>query len=335
VEDTRPAGHKPFYACIVVMVATLALNLLSGYIRHTEAGLDCGDWPACYGQVGQLMQPENTAEVADMALTPAATAKRLHRSIATVLVILVFLVVYQARQKIGEAHSGVIRFIPYLMVFVILLLSVIGPASYLKTMPAIATVNLVGGVALLALAWWLWLGIDGHGTVAVPASARRLATLALGVLVVQIVLGAWVSANFAGVACPELFSCGGSGAADAGGVLESFWYFRELTLSEDRIVIERSAEFIHIAHRAGAVVAAVVLATTGVRSLGVSSLQAWSAWLLGLLTLQLALGAFSVLSGLSLGVVLAHNLTATALLLVTIRVVLLTRASNSLYTEHK
>ena len=63
------------------------------------------------------------------------------------------LTVYLARQR---NLAGFGRHLPMLLVAVILLLSVIGPASYLKTLPAVASANLAGGLALLSIAWLLW-----------------------------------------------------------------------------------------------------------------------------------------------------------------------------------
>ena len=91
--DTQKAGNG-FSICLVsLLVATLAINMLSGYIRHHEAGLGCEPWPDCYGQVGELIIPSEDSSAPIAALTPTETAKQAHRAIATALVILVILVV--------------------------------------------------------------------------------------------------------------------------------------------------------------------------------------------------------------------------------------------------
>jgi cytochrome c oxidase assembly protein subunit 15 len=305
--DIQKEG-RGFSICLAsLLLATLAINLLSGYIRHQEAGLGCETWPDCYGRVGHLIAPIDDARPMAV-LTPTETAKQAHRAIATALVVLVLLVVYLARQR---SLPGPTQYLPYAIVAVILLLSVVGPASYLKTLPAIATVNMAGGMALLALVWLLWLTTrnDDHSTL---PHLRLWAGAALAATVGQILLGAWVSANFAALACVAPFTCGG--LADGQG-LQSFWYFRELTLDETgRIVMDGTQSLIQLTHHLGAVLTTGILAVLAVLCIrsgrgGVT----WGTTLLALLAVQLLLGG--------------HNLIASLILLTVIRIALLTRSA--------
>jgi heme A synthase len=124
--DNEPVNHrKRFSLCLLALLtATLCINLLSGYIRHTEAGLACANWPECYARVGAMIVPPDNEAVA--ALTPTDLAKQAHRAIATLLVVLVLLVVYHARQ---QSLPGISAFLPYAIVAIMLLLAVVGPAS--------------------------------------------------------------------------------------------------------------------------------------------------------------------------------------------------------------
>ena len=326
MENISERSRKQLSVCLLLLLAaTLAINMLSGYIRHSEAGLGCADWPGCYGLVGTLaLQMGETAAV--VALTPSETAKRYHRAIATGLVILVIVVVAQTRKL---RFSGFAQYLPYLLIGVILLLAIVGPASYLKTRPAIATVNLLGGMALLAVSWALWLAIQPTTGVNQHVSGGRvsstLATLALAVCVVQVVLGTWVSANFAGTACTALWTCGDY--ENTRGASSALWYLRELSVDAGgSIVIEQAQVFMHKAHRIGAVIATAVLCWFGVqatRSGGI--LSSWGKYLLGLLTAQIALGLAALESGLPIILVLSHNLVASLLLLCLLRLWLLTR----------
>ncbi|MCB1686627.1 MAG: COX15/CtaA family protein, partial [Pseudomonadales bacterium] len=189
-----------FRLCTVFLLAAiLSINLLSSYIRHHEAGLDCDPWPACYGVIGVPTAAASAETAIEQALTPAQSAKRAHRAIATALVVLVLVVTFHARSRLPTAGSAAL--LPYLLIAVVLFLSVIGPASYLKTLPAVASANLIGGMVLLALTWILWL-ITGQPAAAPPVPlSSTLVRVALAALSVQIALGSWVSANFAGTAC--------------------------------------------------------------------------------------------------------------------------------------
>ena len=156
----------------LILIATLSIDFLSAYIRHTEAGLGCRDWPACYGQIGASIASVEQPGIARHALAPDPLAKRAHRLLATGLVVMVLLLLHRSRQH--GALAGFEAQIPLLMAALLLLLAVIGPASYLKTRPAIAACNLLGGMALAALSWRLLLGLRGKRADRIqPAAATR------------------------------------------------------------------------------------------------------------------------------------------------------------------
>ncbi|MEH6467179.1 MAG: COX15/CtaA family protein [Porticoccus sp.] len=296
---------------MIVLVATLIINCLSAYIRHMEAGLGCEQWPSCYGEIGRFISPNDDAEIAQKALAPTEIAKQMHRTIATLLVIGVLLLVNQSRKP--GAMQGVSRYLPYLLLAVLLLLSIIGPASYLKTIPAIAVVNLAGGLALLAMSWWLWLQLNGKDRTEAPSWLKRLTLAGWLLLMLQILLGSWVSANYAGLACSDLFSCNASPEYSSEGS-GSFWYFRQLALdTEGRVLFDSSTVLIHLAHRVGAILSSLILLIGALSSLQYRKKTAISLFVLVLL--QGTLGVSGVLLSLPIMVVMAHNLIASLLLM--------------------
>jgi heme a synthase len=301
-----------------ILLATLSIDFLSAWIRHTEAGLGCRDWPSCYARIGATMAEAAQPGPARQALAPDPLTKRAHRLIATALVVMVLMLLYRSRQRRELAGSA--AQLPLLMAALLLLLAVIGPASYLKTRPAIAACNLLGGVALAALGWRLLLDLRAAPCLAVGARTRRTTRLALALLALQIALGAWVSANFAGLGCSGLFGCALPPVDAAGELPAAFWYFRELGLDADgRVQMTPGTVAIHIAHRAGACLSALALAGAGTLALrdGVPRHFVWPVF--ALLALQLALGALSVTASLPLSAVLAHSSVATLLLLALLR----------------
>jgi len=325
LDNTDITKAKRLIVCIALLLATtLAMNLLSALIRHQEAGLGCAEWPQCYGVVGKAAVPASVAAAAAYALTPTATFKRAHRVIATGLVVLVLSIVYLTRQRAPLPGFG--QFLPQLLIAVVLLLALIGPATYRKTLPVIATVNLLGGMALLALGYWLWLVVR-----AVPMryAPTRLPCWALTIVIAQVALGGWVSANFAGTACTGLWQCPGAESAGAG--MHGFSFWRELALDKvGRVAMDNSQLFIQGAHR---IVALLCAATVG--ALGVSLWRRGGAFakdaivLFGLLALQIGLGVVAATQGLALAVVLAHNVVASLLLLTVLRCALLSRGTPS------
>jgi len=312
--DNASTRARRLEVCIwLLLVATLTINGLSAYIRHQEAGLGCADWPDCYGHIEAAELTSSSTDATVRALTPAQFVKQTHRAVATALVVLVVATVYLTRAR---GLAGTAKQLPLLMVAVVLALAVIGPASYLKTMPAVATANLIGGVALLTLAFWLLLAVRSSTALGVPGHWHWIALAAVSL---QVTLGAWTSANFAGVACPGLWQC--DTMAAGADVAQSFWYFRELALDHGgRILMDDSQRFIHIAHRAGAVVTALTVAGLGVAAwrCGGRAMR-WGAVLLALLVSQVIIGTLGVVNGLPLALMLAHNVVASLLVLGVVR----------------
>lgn len=330
MENSPIVESRRFYLCLLLVFMILFINLLSAYIRHSEAGLGCQPWPQCYAMVGQTVEPLPASTVAGLALSPTETAKRLHRTIATVLVLLIVAVVYQSRQRpANRAQATRIQYLAYTLVMLILVLSMIGPMSYLKTLPGIAVVNILGGIALLATSWTLWLEVQHPLRIAVPHWMRRLVSWALLAVIVQLALGAWVSANFAGTACIDLFTCTDHERVRdsvSANVFDSFWVFRELSIGEDgKVIIDQAQGYIQTAHRVGAGLTAVLLILLGVATRKMPQPMAfWGCCILGLTATVIILGASGVMFGLPLPVVLAHNVLAALLLLSVLRIKLMT-----------
>jgi cytochrome c oxidase assembly protein subunit 15 len=173
--------------------------------------------------------------------------------------------------------------------------------------------NLLGGMAMLGLLWWLGLrpAISTH-------EQRRMLHpwLAIGLVAgaLQLYLGAWNSANFAALACDSLSSCG---AIDWQGTSlgDTFNLFRQLTGADGRVVIDDSARIIHMTHRLGAVLAFVCLSWLALCAITAGGpFRTTGVMLLVLVTLQPVLGVSAVYFGLPLGLVLIHNIVAALLL---------------------
>lgn len=311
--------HAPWAPLVALILAvTLAINFLSAFIRHTEAGLGCREWPACYGQLEKSLASAAQAGVARQALAPDPLAKRTHRVLATGLVVMILVLLHRSRQQ--RPLRGFEAQIPLLMAALLLVLAVIGPASYLKTRPAIAACNLLGGMALAALSWRLLLAFGARARIEASVLLRRLSRAALAVLVVQLALGAWVSANFAGLGCSALPGCAPPPIAATEPLPRAFWYFRELALDgEARVLTTTATVAIHIAHRVGAALAACALLGVAVVALRERVPLRLVLPVIALLLLQSGLGALAVAGSLPLAVVLAHSTVATLLLLALVR----------------
>lgn len=241
-----------------ILLAALAIGVLSAGIRHVESGLACADRAVCYGQIGHTQAAGAPAIDARRALTPQSWAKRAHRLLASALVVLALALVYRTRK--AGLRSGPAAVIPLTMVALLLALAIVGPMSHLKTLPGIATVNLLGGTALAALAWRLLLTLAPETRYRSTSVLRHGTRIALLLLVLQIVSGAWVSANFAGLACSGLPGCIDTPAVAVAPSAPALAPARELALDPaGRVVTDATAFTINTLHRVGALASALAL----------------------------------------------------------------------------
>ena len=216
----------------------------------------------------------------------------------------------QRRRQPGQSVG-----IPLVLLGLTVFLALLGYKTPAQLLPWVTLGNLLGGMGMLALLWWL-------GTASAPLSGqayrnlRPWAVLGLIVVSLQIALGAWNSANFAALACPSLLDCGGVQWSIAA-IGEAFNPARHLAAGADgHVVIDDSAKLIHLGHRLGALIAFVYLGWLGWRALRAGEgVRTIGIVLLGLLLLQVSLGIGAVLLALPLPLVLLHNGTAALLLL--------------------
>src|SRR6185436_10317095 len=178
--------------------------------------------------------------------------------------------------------------------------------------PAIVSLHLLGGVGLLAL---LAVQAERYAprTLSLPAGSRA-GLIAVAVLtVVQIALGAWVSSNYAVLACTDFPTCQGSWWPEMD-VGEGFVVRRPLGAGSEGNLPFAALTAIHMAHRLGAIVliAAVVALAWRLRLAGATT-RPWALALLGLIAWQAASGLGNVLLGWPLAAALAHTAGAAVL----------------------
>jgi len=183
----------------------------------------------------------------------------------------------------------------------------------MKLYPAIVTGHLLGGLALLAL-----LAVQAQSFEPAPlrlSRGLRLGLAALGALaLLQIVLGGWVSTNYAVLACSDFPTCQGSWwpAMD---FAHGFTWRRELgsTAAGDWLPFP-ALTAIHYTHRlvAYALLAALLAFAWRLRSAGQ---HGWAAALAGVALWQLLSGLSNVVLGWPLVSAVAHTGGAAALVM--------------------
>ncbi len=287
---------------------TLAALVLSAYLRLKNMGLGCENWPDCYAAIP-------LSEV-QRGPVPATWAGVVHRLAATVLGIFIIAIAFMAVR--GRKQHGQPIAIPLILLGLTIFLSVLGYYTPAWEFPAVTLGNLAGGMAMLALLWWL-------GQRSLPANGNNdrtgdalipWARIGLIVVAIQIGLGAWTSANFAGLACPGLPGCNGDWRS-ATDLALGFNLFRELGVdAQGKIVTDVTQKIIHMTHRLGAVVTFLFIGWVGIKTIALRGrFMSTGIAMLAFLVLQVGLGVAAVLTDLPLTVVTAHNAVAALLLL--------------------
>ncbi len=317
------------YQRLVAFAAVLALALimLGAYVRLNDAGLGCPDWPGCYGKVLPTQaHAEISAAVSQQGGEhgPVSMAKAWremgHRYVATLLGILIIAIAVQAWRRRDDLRQS--PWLPTVLLGMVILQGLFGMWTVtLLLKPAIVTGHLIGGLLTLALLVWLWQRQKAipHYVDAEPVAALApLAWTGLGLLALQIVLGGWTSANYAGLACPDLPTCQGLWWPETN-FAQAFHVRRELGMTGDGAVLPLAAlTAIQIAHRIGAVLIGGFLLWLGWRVAKTDGTRALGRMMLAVVALQIALGITIVLTGLPLLPAVAHNGVAAVLLSVVV-----------------
>ena len=323
----HPTSNAFRYFKSLVLVATLlALCVVSlgAYVRLTDAGLGCPDWPGCYGT---LTVPQSEAAILQAQTTYPDSAVEVgkawremaHRYLAGtlgLLVLAIFVLGWKARNEIKSS--------PYTSSFLLLLIgfqAMLGMWTVTMLLkPAIVSGHLLGGMSTLAVLSWLAHRHWGYYSDGIVTCQRlRLAIrLALVLLFMQIFLGGWTSTNYAALACTDFPTCHGAWVPDMD-FSDAFHMVRELGLSKDGSALSlASLTAIQWTHRVGALVSFIYLGALGLTTLKYWQLKRWSILLLVALITQIALGISNLVLHLPLVLAVAHNFTAALLVIIVV-----------------
>jgi cytochrome c oxidase assembly protein subunit 15 len=311
---------------LVTLFLTFDLVLFGAFTRLSDSGLGCPDWPGCYGSVSPIGAKVEIAAAQEAMPTgpvtfPKAWIEMIHRYLATgvgVLIMVLAAVSWTERRRLTVSFWW-----PMVTLVWVCLQGAFGALTVtMKLFPAIVTLHLLGGMALLALLRAQSVAYElsepgSAGRIELPRLARRVLVAVAGLVWVQIALGGWVSTNYAVLACSDFPTCQGSWwpAMD---FTHGFTIWRELGMTQAGYGLPFAAlTAIHYVHRLSAY---VVFAGMG-----------WLAWLLwqtpatrrtaqGLLLLaawQFASGLTTVVLGWPLLAALGHIAGAAALVILT------------------
>jgi cytochrome c oxidase assembly protein subunit 15 len=284
-----------------------AVVVLGAWVRLTDAGLGCPDWPGCYGHI----YPQTNHEFAK------ALHEMIHRYFATTLGIVIFcLLVWAVWNRKARAQP----LIAVALLFIIVCLQgALGALTVTQLLtPLIVTAHLLGGLTTLAILWWLSLTPDSRELSAREAALRKYALLGLAALLLQISLGGWTSTNYAAVACPDLPTCQSSWWPPMH-FRDAFVLWRGLGIDYEGGVLANPARIaIHVTHRIGALGAGSILIIVGCLTAAAARsrrLTLAGIFLVFAVLLQIGIGVAMVHFGFPLPLATLHNAGAALLVI--------------------
>lgn len=319
---------KSYVKALVTAAALLALIvvMVGAYTRLTNAGLGCPDWPGCYGH---LVLPQNHA-----ALTSAQEAypqvpieskkawtEMVHRYAAGSLGIIIIFLALQAikRYLLGKPKL----YSPSLAIFLLCLLvfqALLGMWTVtLKLLPMVVMSHLLGGILIFSCLSVIALQVHSRPEeIEVKLSNRWRLAIAIGLIIVimQIALGGWVSANYAGTACIGFPTCNGQWLPQLH-LTQGFNLMSPVGENYQGGLLDSSARItIQFIHRLGAVITLIYISILSViilQKMHSRKLRTLAGIALTLVVLQFMLGIINVVYLLPLINAVAHNGVAALL----------------------
>ena len=305
------------------ILLALCVIVFGAYVRLTDAGLGCPDWPGCYGFVTVPQTAEDYLSVeenfpGEIVDEGKAWREMIHRYIASLLgflILLMFLKDFFSFRK-GEGSLKDLKLSGALLALVIFQ-GMLGMWTVtLKVHPLVVTAHLIGGLTTLSLLFFYYRSIETDSEKFV--SAPNVLFVGLSILILQIILGGWTSTNYAALGCPDLPLCYGEVWPSNMDFGEGFLKWQEVGVNYEGGQLSPSGRTaIHFVHRLGAIVALIALGLIGLRYLKHTSDRVRGASILMLIALsaQLAIGILMVWFGIPLFLATAHNAFAALLLL--------------------
>jgi heme a synthase len=332
---------------LLTLFLTFDLVLFGAFTRLTDSGLGCPDWPGCYGHASPLganesIQAAQTAMPTGPVTHGKAWVEMVHRYLATSVgfLILVLAILSWRRWFSAKDHAAVTPVSPWWPTVTLVWVCIQGAFGALtvtmKLFPAIVTLHLTGGLILLVLLCIQSVRYAQFETkqplVGLPASGRKLLWIGAILLAFQVLLGGWVSTNYAVLACSEFPRCQGSWWPVMNWS-QGFEIWRELGMTQAGEVIGFSAlTAIHYGHRLAAYLVLTILGLLAWRLNRIPALRLQSRWLAGLTGLQLATGLSNVVLDWPLVAAVLHTGGAAALALTLTWAIAASRAQPSTQT---
>jgi len=306
----------------------LVVIVFGAFVRLSNAGLSCPDWPTCYGKV---TWPKHETDIATAnAAFPdrpvesdKAWREQVHRFLAGGLILTTFALAIWSWRRRRELRG--LAAVPPAASVVILFQALLGMWTVTwKLKPVVVMAHLLGGMTTFALLAYTALRltipqiVNPQFSIAEKTKLLRLTAVGIGLVAMQIALGGWTSSNYAALACGLDFpTCLGQWWPANTDFHEAFVLWRGIGVNYEGGVLDGSARIaIQLVHRIGAVLVFGHVAFAVVQRAARHVETRPFAVAIGIaLLLQISLGIANVKLGLPLPIATSHNGVAAVLLL--------------------
>lgn len=320
---------------LLTILLTAVVIMLGAWTRLSDAGLGCPDWPGCYGHMDvrkaiDYVSTKNELQPGTYREAHKTVPEMVHRYFASLLGLMIIIIAALAWANRRQPEQPVA--LPLALVALVIFQGILGKWTVtMGLQPTIVMLHLLGGFSTFTLLCWLAAQLYGWPQFRNDPDVRSLkplGTAALAIVIMQIALGGWTTANYAAVVCTELPICE-KGWVSHINFADAFTFFGHDHDGEDYEfgVLENDARTtIHVMHRFGALATLLVVGLLAIqvarrarctlnRNLGLTMGVVVAA--------QFALGVSNVVFHVPLDVAVAHNFGAVILL---VSIVLFLRA---------
>ena len=307
---------------VITTILTLCVVVFGSYVRLTDAGLGCPDWPGCYGTLSVPQSEEAISQALQqfpdsMVETDKAWIEMIHRYIAGILGLLILFIAIKS-YKLRDEIKITLK-LPFFILTLVCFQAILGMWTVTKLLqPAIVTTHLIGGMTILGLMTFMThrqLGTQINND-SINRHTMTIARLSLFVLFIQILLGGWTSTNYAALACTDYPTCHGSLIPDMN-FKDGFSIFRELGMTSSGEELSLQAlHAIQWVHRMGAIVLTALVLYLFYLLRNFPGLGFYRNLLLILISVQFVVGIANLLLHLPIALATIHNLGAALLVII-------------------